>query len=245
MNHIFSPHTEGFFSATNPDFTDVNTNLIFSTTGLNDCKAVINLVKGKSKDEVMSFFKLDSAGFLSNFNKIQEYLNTFTSTTSINTLAAASTLPGYENVKAYLTTLSTVQKPVLESINNCMIEYRDSITQDIYNKQKDDTTESKLRLDTMKSPEQNVSYFEGWFPIFRPMKESTLFTLFGTALALILGSIVFFLSLAGVSFNIILPGGGGLGGDEFGSGIPKGFLIGGIITGGAFAGLAAYKGWFQ
>jgi hypothetical protein len=74
-----------------------------------------------------------------------------------------------------------------------------------YNSAKATEEESKSRLDSILTPEQHTSYYEGWFPIIRPMTEFSLFTLFGSALFLLLVSITIFLSMGGVAVQIQIP----------------------------------------
>lgn len=90
--------------------------------------------------------------------------------------------------------------------------------------------EAKARYEAIKDPEQKVGYYEGWFPIFRPMKESSLFGVFGAGLFLLLLSIFIFLNMNGVSVSVQLPQTGGLELPDFSAAGP--WAVGGLVIGG-------------
>jgi hypothetical protein len=114
--------------------------------------------------------------------------------------------------------------------------------------QKAKTEESRLRLESIKSPEEKVSYYEGWFPLFRPMTETMIFTLFGTGLLLLLVGLAVFLKMGGISLEFQVVGVGGAG---TGAGFDptlffmnnKGILIGGVALG-IGAAIGFIGGWF-
>jgi hypothetical protein len=133
-----------------------------------------------------------------------------------------------------------VEIPKYRLIQNCLKEANQIKVND-YDEQKARTEESKLRLDSMLHPEESVSYYEGWFPLFRPMKEQTLFALFGTALFLLLFSIWILLKFNGFEFNISLPGGVQVGGvSQY-----QGYLIGGAVVGLVVGVIGSLRGWFS
>lgn len=113
----------------------------------------------------------------------------------------SSTLPSIQN---YLNTIQTSQIPVLRQVQQCLQETTIPDTQELI-QQRNTTSESKLRLDTIKNIDTNVSYYEGWFPMFRPMNESSLFGLFAASMLLLLVSTAVFLNMAGVSLDIKFP----------------------------------------
>jgi hypothetical protein len=88
-------------------------------------------------------------------------------------------------------------------ITNCITEKPD-LTDTLFlaEKQRD---LSKDRYDHLHSSEEKVSYYEGTFPIYRPVKENTLFILFAAALFFILLALFIFLRTQGVEVNVILP----------------------------------------
>ena len=88
---------------------------------------------------------------------------------------------------------------------------------------------SKHRYEQLKSPETHVSYYEGTFPIYRPIKESTLFALFGFGLFLMLVALMCFLRTQGIQINVLFP--------------QTSFSISGILSGQAkYIGIASVVG---
>lgn len=74
-----------------------------------------------------------------------------------------------------------------------------------YTSAKDIAEESKLRLDGIRNSDTQVSYYEGWFPLFRPMSETALFGLFSVSIAILLASIVMYLRMQGIELQILMP----------------------------------------
>jgi hypothetical protein len=73
------------------------------------------------------------------------------------------------------------------------------------NKAQEELELSKDRYDFIHSPETHVSNFEGTFPIYRPVKQQTLFVLFGAGMFFMLLALLFFLRTQGVQINILMP----------------------------------------
>jgi hypothetical protein len=113
-------------------------------------------------------------------------------------------ISGYTEINTFLSDLNTKQLPILRLVDNCLKEDQ-QIDMTEYNSAKAIKEESKSRLESILTPEQHISYYEGWFPIVRPMTEFSLFALFGTALFLLLVSIMVFLSMSGVVLQIQIP----------------------------------------
>ena len=111
---------------------------------------------------------------------------------------------GPDGINTFLSALNTTHLPILRLVDNCLKEDQ-QIDMTEYNSAKAIKEESKSRLESILTPEQHTSYYEGWFPIVRPMTEFSLFTLFGTALFLLLVSIMVFLSMSGVVVQIQIP----------------------------------------
>ena len=111
---------------------------------------------------------------------------------------------GYLEINRFLAGLESTHIPVIRLVDNCL---KESLQIDMtdYNAAKALKEESKSRLDSIRTPEQHISYYEGWFPIIRPMTETSLFILFGAALFLLLASITVFLTMTGVSVQIQIP----------------------------------------
>lgn len=111
------------------------------------------------------------------------------------------------NVQGYLNTLkkggSEYEK--LNLVNECLQE-KANVNLDRLNKEKDALEESKDRYEFIANPEMRTSYYEGWFPMNRPMKEGSFFLLFASSLFLLLFSVVVFLRMGGIELNIQMPG---------------------------------------
>lgn len=136
---------------------------------------------------------------------IKDKITTFKAMlTSADTGQSIKDNTGYTEINTFLTNLNTIQLPTIRLVNNCLKEDQ-QIDMTDYNSAKTTEEESKSRLESILTPEQHTSYYEGWFPIVRPMTEFSLFTLFGGALFLLLVSITVFLSMGGVVVQIQIP----------------------------------------
>ena len=111
-----------------------------------------------------------------------------------------------EPLQTYLNELENTVIPIQEYVTNCV---KDDVRFNAadYDAQVKATDESKTRLDAITTPEQHVSYYDGWFPLFRPMKESALFGLFAVSIFMLLLSVLIFLRMKGIEINIIMPQG--------------------------------------
>jgi hypothetical protein len=107
-------------------------------------------------------------------------------------------------VTDYLKKLTTTHIPVIQHVTNCLRESLQIDNTKIKEAQAM-LDEAKSRLASITNPEENVSYYEGWFPLVRPMSESALFGLFGAAILLLLLSIMISLRLTGVEIDIKIP----------------------------------------
>ena len=119
--------------------------------------------------------------------------------------------PGYDNtqvsglnVKDFITSLQNSYLPVIRLLSTCLRESLQVDQKDLTEAQ-DKLNESKSRYDSIVNPERKVSYYEGWFPMIRPMTEPALFGLFGAAIFMLLVSILIFLRLSGVQIDIQIP----------------------------------------
>jgi hypothetical protein len=106
------------------------------------------------------------------------------------------------NVKEYLNELD-LNVRYLRFVNDCMTINPGKKDLD---EQKEKTEESRLRYESLKTPEERVSYYEGWFPLLRPISETGLFVLFGLSLLFLFYSAALFLRMAGIQLDITLPG---------------------------------------
>lgn len=112
--------------------------------------------------------------------------------------------PGFNDVNTFINSLSTTYIPIIKLTDTCLQESLQVDISALTNAQKT-LEESKSRLESITNPEQNVSYYEGWFPIVRPMTEPALFGLFAAAIFMLLLSILVFLRLSGVQIDIQVP----------------------------------------
>jgi hypothetical protein len=232
----------------------INTNISFSvsTTNPPTCQSIVSAaLTAGSSNAFLSQWKLVDSGTgtstdLSQVgNDMKKNLNnlyTGLSSSGVDTRTSLSMEnDSNRQINTYLTKLESEQIPVLRLVDSCL---KESIQPDYneLNKQKEATDESKLRLESVKDPETKVSYYEGWFPLFRPMSEAAIFGIFITAVFLLLLSIGIFLRMSGISFNISLPT---LFVDSGATDTKKYMYIGLVL--GAAGGLGIYgyeKGWF-
>jgi len=141
--------------------------------------------------------------FLTNINFSNTYENVKAGIVNIHEILAQSnsfSIPS--DTTTYISTLqSQIQKLVF--VSNCITEQTDST--DALFAAKKELALSKERYEMLHSPETHVSYYEGTFPIYRPIGQSTLFILFGLGLFLMLLSLVLFLRTQGIELQLVLP----------------------------------------
>jgi hypothetical protein len=221
----------------------INTSITFKTDGTPGsvpltCQSIIALAKSSGTAQA----------FLNSYN-LQPII---TNLTQFNTALVTNNIdqnnmvnPTSTNIiQDYLNEMTSKNIPVLSLVDACIREAQLPVDAIAYNNAKQTLDTSKERLELIKTPEQRVSYYEGWFPLFRPMNRSALFGLFGTGLFLLLVSILLFLRLQGVEVLLKFP--------EISLGSPSAFSIpssykvwagAGIIIGG-LVGYFGYK-WFS
>jgi hypothetical protein len=117
---------------------------------------------------------------------------------------AVSSTPGYSAIDTYLSSVQNTQIPVLQLVSNCLSEANSPDTQELKVLEKEHD-EAKARYDGITTDVERVSYYEGWFPMFRPMKEISLFVLFGFSMFIMLVSILLLLHVSGIRVNITFP----------------------------------------
>jgi hypothetical protein len=91
----------------------------------------------------------------------------------------------------------------LAFVANCVTEQKDP-SEDLY-KAKQELDVSKDRYEQLHSPETHVSYYEGTFPIYRPIGHTTMFVLFGLGLFLMLLSLLCFMRTQGIELHLVMP----------------------------------------
>ena len=233
----YNPGVDNFF--TKEGFSTmssrINTNILAEPTNFSECTRIYSIANGTNTVEFLSQLKLqdstDPNGFLGNLTALR---------TQLSTLPSSSRLDKEDSdiIPPYLSRIETEQIPLIRNVNNCLNE-KTSLDIKRWKEQKEKTSESKDRAEFLVSPERRVSHYEGWFPLFRPMQERTLFILFGFAIASLLATTYFFLQMKGIEIKIITPE------STFDMGSYKPYLIGGGILG-VIGGFIAYKqGWFN
>jgi hypothetical protein len=198
-----------------------------SVTAKNTCSNVQALSKqSASASSFLTNYKLSSDSSDSNMLKrLQEFR------------ASLEKVPAEQRANMQITTevgvkdyLNTVQSNVtyLRFVDECL---KSSNNYDGLQEQRDKTEESKLRYESLKTPEERVSYYEGWFPLFRPISETGLFALFGIALLALFYSAALFLRMGGISLDITLPG--VVAGDSYGFSFLEGYgpIVVGFVLG--------------
>ncbi len=194
----------------------VNTGVFFSTSPDSKgatpvpttCDGIVSMAKQISNQQYLINYKIaDSTNDPSQrLNDIKTNLSLFRDGLIGSNIDQGQqvTSGNFSAIQKYLDTIETNQLPVLRQVNQCLVETIIPDTSE-YAQQTNETSESKARLDFLKDSDTNISYYEGWFPLFRPMKEVTLFGLFSTSLLLLLMAIGVFLHLAGVDLDIKFP----------------------------------------
>jgi hypothetical protein len=145
--------------------------------------------------------------FLGSYNvtNLQTKLNNIASILSdpnIGSSANINTVMGAADVARYISNVQTNDIPTLRFMINCIEESTASPDLHAYEEAKQVLDASKERLEMVRNPENHVSNYEGWFPLTRPMRESSLFIIFGIGLLLFLLSIVLFIKRQGVEINV-------------------------------------------
>jgi hypothetical protein len=162
----------------------------------NTCATILSAARRSgTKNTFLSIYKLDEIK-----NNLQD-LKTKLSAPNVDQLQTIESKPGFSEMNAYITKVESSQLPIQRLVSKCLQE---EMEVDVESK-KAKVEESKSRYEAIKEPEKRVSYYEGWFPLFRPMSESALFGVFAAGLALLLFSILLFLRMQGVQLKLEFP----------------------------------------
>jgi hypothetical protein len=127
-----------------------------------------------------------------------EYKNTYLRSNPSHTY----TFSNSPSLNTHMANLKT-QIRQLAFVANCVTEQAD-VTDALYSA-KESLSLSKDRYDQLHSPETHVSYYEGTFPIYRPVGQTTLFILFGVGLFLMLLSLLCFMRTQGIELQLVMP----------------------------------------
>ena len=175
-------------------------------TGTPACPAILTSAKGTDLNTFLANYGLKDAGTGAPAASIKDRLTAFQNGLSAanNQLQPISGLSGYADINTFLTSLGTSVLPVIRLANTCLRENL-QVDTTAYEEAKAKAEESKLRLNSILTPEQHLSYYDGWFPLIRPMTESALFGIFGAALFMLIMSILIFLRMTGVQIQLQIP----------------------------------------
>jgi hypothetical protein len=219
--------TEMYFS------TDIQTGVAVS------CGEIATLARTSgSVENFMNNYKLSAGQIYDNLNKFYTDL----SNPLIDQTQAVSPVKNYDLIDKYLKIIDTNQLPVLRQVYTCLNESL-SIDPEILQSAERAYETSKARYESISPDHERVSYYEGWFPIFRPVRESSLFILFGISVILLIISILFFLQLGGLQVHFILPDQTGAS-PMFDLHSVKVYIYSGIGCGILAAGIGKYYNWF-
>lgn len=171
------------------------------------------------------------------------------SSSAIDQLQNVTLSPEYPTVDAYFKEIETTQLPVIRLVSSCLEEETQGDPTIVANAAQTYET-SKARYESITSGNTSVSYYEGWFPIFRPLKEVSLYILFACSLLFLVLSILTFMLMQGIELKFSLPASASASASEssFGFGFNimehKKFLYGGLAVGALFTGIGLWRKWF-
>ena len=200
------------------------------------CEEILRDAKTKNTANFLATYKLPA---------LQTNLQTFRDSLKgiDGTLTTSSS--DYDDIEKYLQNVEGTQLPVLKLVSSCLSEADSPDTNELKELEKK-YEESKARYEGITSDRERVSYYEGWFPIFRPMKELSIFILFGISMFIMVISILLILHVSGINIQITLPMAflsflaNYLGTMTV---IYSPYLIGGAVVGIIFAFIAFMRGW--
>jgi len=146
-----------------------------------------------------------------NFNTVLSNVQAGQQKTTPRGIGGASNFPSLANgvtftmSPALTTYMAGLQSNLLQLayINNCITEQFNTTSS--LPAAQDELALSKDRYEQLQSPETHVSYYEGTFPIYRPIKQTTLFVLFGMGIFFMLLSLLLFLRTQGIQIQLIMP----------------------------------------
>ena len=104
----------------------------------------------------------------------QKNYNTWKSGITLNLTQSSdeSSVTSAETAIASMLKCINTQDTIPTSIQNAQWEL--SQLQEQYYAEIEDTRIAKERVDRMRNPEQHVSFYEGWFPMDKPLKKSSI-----------------------------------------------------------------------
>jgi|LauGreDrversion4_2_1035121.scaffolds.fasta_scaffold54787_3 hypothetical protein len=159
------------------------------------CEEILRDAKTKTTTNFLATYKLPA---------LQTNLQTFRDSLKEINPNSATTSSDYSDIEKYLQSVEGTQLPVLKLVSSCLSEADSPDTHEL-KELENKYEESKARYEGITSERDRVSYYEGWFPIFRPMKELSIFILFGISMLIMVISILLILHVSGINIQITLP----------------------------------------
>jgi len=177
----------------------INTTVIANPTKVPiTCPAIVAAVKANTPSTFLQLYAIPT--IITNLQSLHKAL-----TTGVDENQTITDGNNLASIQSYLTKIDTIQVPILKLVKACTGETSQPVSNDAYAAAKERLSTSMERLEFIQNPEQYVSYYEGWFPIFRPMVRTALFGLFGVSLFLLLLSIILFLRMNGIELKLVFP----------------------------------------
>jgi len=169
----------------------LDTTVVFSNMGFTTCTPYIAYSNAPTL--------LTSLNFTNVLSNLQ------TGQTRVANLLALRNAPTVTVSPELTTYMNALQPNLLQLgyIKNCITEQFNTISK--LPAVQDELALSKDRYEQLDSPETHVSYYEGTFPIYRPIKQITLFVLFGMGIFFMLLSLLLFLRTQGIQLQLIVP----------------------------------------
>jgi len=172
------------------------TRRISTPPGSFTCSSILQSVDTKNPNNFLKAYSID---------KFQTNLARASTALSVPSINSAAATPALGDLNTFLTGIKNNDIPVLQYMLNCIEESKSTPDIPSYMDAKESLQTSKERLELLHEPEKHVSYYEGWFPITRPLKEISLFLLFGAGIFLLLLAVLFLVKTQGVEVNIATP----------------------------------------
>jgi len=235
------PTNTGFSEQT----AEINTDIQFPTSIANSvpntCDKILASAKtAGSKSKYMEQYKISS--MIDNLKKFHSSLKSPAVNQGGNLAKDGNTIikSGSGDYNAYIETIENSQLPIQRLSATCLLE---AIAPDpiaLQDSQKR-LEVSQARYELISPDTERVSYYEGWFPLYRPVKESNIFILFGTSIVILIAAILQFLRMNGVELKLIVPI---INFDWIDFSAAKGYLFGGTLVAGIIVGIGISSGWF-
>jgi len=232
-------------------FSSINTKIEFDTEGslavpLTHVSILKKARQSGSADKFMETYKLSSTNenIVGNFAYISSIFSKLMDPNShIDTTQDLRGFDNFDNLQEYLQNMENSQLPVMELVANVLNEEMQLDTTALI-KAKKRYEAAKASYEVVENRENQVSYYEGWFPITRPLKVATMYTLFGISILFAILSVLLFLNMGGVQLNVVIPT------SEFSSTTSnyedvKKYIFGGVAGGGIIAAVGIWRGWFR